>query len=573
MRRLISIFGATALVATACSGTTNPPAASTAASATVAATQAPVPGGRLVIAQVGDPKTFQPVISTDTTSSAAWDKLYFGLTRANKDTGETEGQLAKDAPTLSADGLTLTYTLRDNLKWSDGTPFTGDDYKYTVEAVARSPKTVRKSTIQDIVGYADYKDGKTDSMAGVVVSADGKTITVKLTKVFCPGIAGLGGAGAGGILPSTAFKKVWDNKTTDITKNIDDNALNNAPPSSMGPWIWVATTPGTQIQYKANPNFFRGKPYIDELIIKNYADTSAIKAALLTGEVSYASVQAADYEEVNKADILKGYRFPGYGYTYIGWNAKAAKAPWLASRDVRQALWYGINVDAIYQKIVFGLAAKQFGHLPKPSWAYPGDDQFNKYPYDVAKAKSLIEKAGAKMGADGYYTWTDGKPISMRIETNSGNTTRETILQIAVEQYKQIGVKIEPVLEAFNVLLDRTDPGTDYEGFIIGWSLGLDPDSYSIWHSSQQGKGQFNNIGYNNAAVDAALIAGRNGPDCSKAARQKAYNTIDKELNTDAPYTFLYNQDVLLFMNKKLQNVAPTTISTIHNVEQWWVKN
>jgi peptide/nickel transport system substrate-binding protein len=571
MRRLISILGATALVATACAGGT-PPTASGGPSATVAATEAPVPGGRLVISQTGDPKTFQPVISTDTTSSAAWGQVYIGLTRANKDTGETEGQLAVDAPKLSADGLTLTYTLRDNLKWSDGTPFTGEDYKYTVEAVARSPKTVRKSTIQDIVGYADYKDGKTDSMAGVVVSADGKTIEVKLAKVFCPGIAGLGGAGAGGILPSKHFKAVWNNKTTDTKTNIDDNKLNNEPPASMGPWIWVSTTPGTEVKYKSNPNFFRGEPYIKELIIKNYADSTATKNALITGETSYGTVAAADYEEVSKADILKGYRFPGYGYTYIGWNAKSAKAPWLANRDVRQALWYGINVDAIYQKIVFGLAARQFGHLPKPSWAYPGDDQFNKYDFSVAKAKASLEKAGAKMGADGYYQWTDGKPIAMRIETNSGNKTRETILEVAVEQYKAIGVKIEPVLEAFNVLLDRTDPGTDYEGFIIGWSLGLDPDSYSIWHSSQQGKGQFNNVGYSNPTVDKALEVGRNGPDCSKAARAQQYKTIDKELNNDAPYTFLYNQDSLLFMNKKLQGVAPTTISTTWNIEKWWVK-
>src|SRR5713101_4138210 len=557
MRRLSAVLGAALLVAVSC-GQAEPSGGGSPAPA--AASEKPVPGGRLVISQTGDPKTFQPVISTDTGSSAAWNKLYLSLTQGNKDTGETEGLPAKDAPALSTDGLTLTYTLRDNLVWSDGTPFTGEDWKYTVEAVARSAKTVRKSTFQDIVGWKDYVDGKTDSIAGIAVSPDGKAITVQLTKVFCPGIASLGGAG-GGILPSKAFKAVWDNKTTDIKKNIDDNALNNAPPASMGPFIFVSSTPGTEVRYKANPNFFRGKPYVDELIIKNYADSAAVKAALLTGEVSYGTVQASDYEEVSKADILKGYRFPGYGYTYIGWNAKAAKAPWLASRDVRQALWYGINVDAIYQKIVFGLAARQFGHLPKPSWAYPGDSNFNSYPYDVAKAKSLLEKAGAKMGGDGYYTWTDGKPIAMRIETNSGNLTRETILQIAVEQYKAIGVKIEPVLEAFNVLLDRTDPGPDYEGFIIGWSLGLDPDSYSIWHSSQQGKGQFNNIGYSNPVVDAALIAGRNGPDCSKPARQKQYAAIDKELNTDAPYTFLYNQDVLLFMNKKIQGAAPTTIS------------
>ncbi len=570
MKRLIAISTAVLIVATACASQTAPTTSSP--SPTVAATEKPVAGGRMVISQVGDPKTFQPVISTDTVSSAAWDKVYLGLTRANKDTGETEGQLAKEAPKLSADGLTLTYTLRDNLVWSDGTPFTGEDYKYTVEAVARSKLTVRKSTIQDIVGYADYRDGKTDSMAGIVISADGKTIDVKLTKVFCPGIAGLGGAGAGGLLPSKHFKAGWDNKTLDVTKNIDNHPMNMAPPASMGQWVFVSMTPGVDVKYKANDKFFRGKPYIDELIIKSYADTAAIKAALLTGEVTYYSVQAADYEEVSKSDALKGYRFPGYGYTYIGWNQKSAKAPWLANRDVRQALWYGINVDAIYQKIVFGLAARQFGHLPTPSWAYPGNDQFNKYPYDVAKAKQLLEQAGAKMGPDGIYVWTDGKPLAMRIETNSGNKTRETILEIAVEQYRQIGVKIEPTLEAFNVLLERTDPGTDYEGFIIGWSLGLDPDSYSIWHSSQQGKGQFNNVGYTNAKSDAALVAGRNGPDCSKEARKAQYAIHDKELNTEAPYTFLYNQDQLLFVNKKVQGAAPTGISTTWNVHEWWIK-
>ena len=567
MRRISAFLGVALMVAVSCGQT--PPSGGSPAPA--AATEKPVQGGRLVISATGDPKTLQPVISTDTTSSAAWNKLYVSLTQGNKDTGETEGLLAKDAPTLSADGLTLTYTLRDNLVWSDGTPFTGEDWKYTVEAVARSKKTVRKSTFQDIVGWKDYVDGKTDSIAGITVSTDGKIITVKLAKVFCPGIAGLGSAG-GGILPSKAFKTVWNNKTTDASTNIDDNPLNNNPPASMGPWIFVSQTPGVEIKYKANDKYYRGRPYIDELIIKNYANTDAAKAALLTGELSYGTVAASDYEEVSKADNLKGYRFPGYGYTYIGWNAKAAKAPWLSDVKVRQALWYGLNVEAIYQKVIFGLAARQYAHLPKPSWAYPGDDSFNKYPYDIAKAKSLLEQAGAKLGPDGIYRWTDGKPMQMRIETSSSSKTNTTILEIATEQYKQIGVKIDPLLESFNVLLDRTDPGTDYEGFIIGWSLGLDPDSYSIWHSSQSGKSQFNDVFYANPKVDAALEAGRNGPDCSKAARAKQYQTIEKELNNDAPYTFLYNADSLLFMNKNIQGAAPTTISTTWNIEQWWIK-
>ena len=95
--------------------------------------------------------------------------------------------------------------------------------------------TVRRSTFDNVVGAADYRAGKTDNIEGIQVSNAGKTVTIKFTKVFCPATAALGGAGAGGILPSKAFKAQWDNKTTDTTKNIDDVPFNMNPPASIGP--------------------------------------------------------------------------------------------------------------------------------------------------------------------------------------------------------------------------------------------------------------------------------------------------------------------------------------------------
>jgi peptide/nickel transport system substrate-binding protein len=569
MRRFSAVLGAALLVAVSCGQA--PTSTGTSPSPSAAATeQQPQPGGRIVVGATGDPKTMNPVIATDTQSRDIWDKLYLGLTRSNYKTGETEPNLAEKF-VLSSDSLTLTYTLRDNLVWSDGTPFTGEDWKYTAEAVARSVKTVRKSTLQDIVGWKDYVDGKTDGVAGITVKDNGKTIEIKFSKVFCPATAALGGAGAGGILPSKHFKKVWDNKTTDTKTNIDDNPLNMNPPASMGPWVFKEFKPGVQVTFVKNDKYFRGAPFVDELVVKNYADATAIKNALVTGEVTYGSVEAKDNDEVSKVDALKGVRYRSSGYTYIGWNAKAAKAPWLANRDVRQALWYGINVDAIMKKILFGLGSQVYAHNPPTSWAYDASG-LTQYNNDVAKAKSLLEKAGAKLGTDGVYRWTDGQPMKMRIETNQGNNARETILQFAQEQYKAIGVQIDPLLESFNALLDRTDPGTDFEGFIIGWSLGADPDPYSIFHSSQQGKGQFNNIAYSNPAVDQALIDNRNGPDCSQTARKAALKKVDQNLNQDAPYTFLYSADVLFFANKQLQSVDPNTYSTTWNVEKWWFK-
>ena len=564
MRRFVSFVGVTLLVAVAC--TTTP----------AGQPQSPggqaVAGGRVVVGSFSDLKTMQPVISADSASSDRWNFIYQGLTRTSKDTGAVEPNLA-DKFELSSDGLTLTYTLRDGVVWSDGSPFTGDDYKLTAMAVARSKKTTRKDAFTNVTGFNDFKDGKAEDISGIQVTDNGKKVTIKFDKVYCGAIYRLGSAGTGGIIPKKVFGKYIDPK--DPSKNLDDAPENMNPPLSIGPFVFKEYKPGDTWTAVRNDKYFRGAPLVDEVVVKVYADATAVKAALLTGEISFYNIEAKDYDEVKKSDLLKEYHFSGSnGYTYIGWNELSAKAPWLADKRVRQALWYGLNVDAIYQKILFGQGRRQFGDTPPTvGWAYD-DSDLNKYPYDVNKAKQLLEQAGAKMGSDGVYRWTDGTPMKMRIETNQGNNARETILQFAQEQYRQIGIQIDPLLEAFPALTERSDPtNADLQGYILGW-IGLGPsmDDYAIWHSSQRGPKQFNSVNYVNATVDRALSDNRDGPDCSQAARKKALHAIDKQLNEDAPYTFLYSADVLLFFNKTVQGADPGVWSTIWNVEKWWVK-
>ncbi|MBM4433985.1 MAG: hypothetical protein FJ028_02530 [Chloroflexi bacterium] len=576
MRRYLAILSAALLTATAC-GSQAPQGTQASPAATQAATQQGVRGGRVVEGSISDIKTLQPVISTDTASSGAWSMFYLSLLRSNPDTGDLEPGLAEKFE-LSKDGLTVTYTLRQGLVWSDGQPFTGEDFKYTAEAVARSAKTVRKSTLQDIVGWKDYVDGKADEVKGIAVKDGGRVIEIALTKPFCPALRNLSGAGAGGILPKHHFVAGWNNKSTDTKANIDDHPMNMKPPASVGPFVFKEWKPGVSVTMTRNEKYYRGAPLLDEYIIKVYADQVAVKAALLTGEITYGSTQPADVEEVRNAgrEILDFHRFEGVSsYTYISWNAKATKAPWLADKRVRQALVYGLDVSAIVKNVVLGYGKQVFTHTPKASWAYPGDDKVTKYNYDPAKAKSLLEQAGAKMGPDGVYRWTNGAPMTMRIETNQGNKVRETIGQIAQEQYKAIGVKIDPQFISFPALLERSVPqNLDHEGVILGWSLGLEPDMYSIWHSSQSGKDQFNWVHYANPEVDKAIEAGRNGPDCSAEARKKNYETVNKHLSEDAPYTFLYMGDSLVFFNKAVQGVQPKVYSTASgwNIEKWWIK-
>ena len=124
MRRYVTILATLVLVATACG--TQAPQGTQESAAPSATGEKPVAGGRVVEGSISDIKTLQPVISTDTASSGAWGNFYIGLLRSNPDTGDLEPGLAEKYD-LSKDGMTVTYTLRSGVLWSDGQPFDGND--------------------------------------------------------------------------------------------------------------------------------------------------------------------------------------------------------------------------------------------------------------------------------------------------------------------------------------------------------------------------------------------------------------------------------------------------------------
>src|SRR5207245_10303405 len=185
----------------------------------------------------------------------------------------------------------------------------------------------------------------------------------------------------------------------DRYKNIADVPYKSHPPASMRPWIFKSFQPGVQVTFTKNDKYFRGAPLVDELIVKVYADATAVKNALMTGEVTYAAINPSDNDEVSKNDALKLYRFKTSAYDYIGWNAKAAKAPWLANVQVRQALAYGIDAPAIVTKVLFGFGSQIYAHTPPVSWGYD-DSGLTKSARDVTQAKQVPASAGARLGPD-----------------------------------------------------------------------------------------------------------------------------------------------------------------------------
>ena len=574
--RIVSTLTASMLMLAACGpagqGTpTSAPAANAPAATSAPATQptpatnAPAPtaapaagqakqGGRVILGEFADAKTLNPVTVTDVPSDVVTSRIYTSLIAVDPKTGDAGPNLAEKFD-FSADGKTLTFQLRDGLKFSDGSPLTGDDFKFTVLATLRSKKTNHKNNVDQIVGAKEYIAGSAEDVSGIKV--DGNNITVSLVNAFCPALNQIGGLS---IIPKSVFGKYLDPK--DANKNLDDAPENNAPPVASGAFTFKEWVPNDHITLVRNDNYWQ-KANIDEWVHKVYPNQDSLTAALKVGEVDMAQFDPKDVQDMQSVSSLQVFKYLNLGYTYIGWNQLRGGKEFLQSKAVRQALAYGLNVDQVVDKVLFGEGVKMVAHTPPVSWAYDPNG-LNDYKYDPARAEQLLQQDGWAKGSDGVYA-KDGQKLEFSIITNAGNVIRETFIQVAAEQYRQIGINVEPKTESFEALVDRIntskDPkygeqgGHDFDANVIGWSLTADPDMYSIWHSNSTHPSENNYIQYKNPDLDKAIEDSRT--HCAQADRKAAIKTANQIINEEQPYNFGFAQNVLLGVSKKVQNINP----------------
>ncbi len=576
-RGLFAVLAASVLAVTAC----GQPAASPTPTSSAAATSSATPtvavqqGGRVISGSISDIATMQPILVNDTASGEVTGLLYATLITTDPKTGEPKPNLATFS--ASADGLSYTFEINAKANWTDGKPIIGQDYLTGIMAVGKSAKTVRKSSFTTIKGFNDYAAGKADTIAGIQIDASNpKKFTVTLDKVTCPALLQI--AGNSYTLPTQVFGKyvTKDSKPEDI-----DNAPENTNPQvTSGPFTFSEWRKGDQVILKKNASYFKGAPNLDEYVFKVVASTDAVTSGLKTGEITYGTILPTDLADMQTVNTVQITKYPSLGYTFIGWDTKSKNAPALADKRVRQALAYGLDMDSVIKAVLLGEGIAHVAHSVPVQWAYPEDQSaLNPYKFDQAKANQLLDDAGWKKGADGIRA-KDGTKFTLTISTNSGNKQRETLAQVAADQYKQLGIDAKAAPEAFQGLVTKLTAGdTSLDATIIGWSLGAEPDPYTIWHSSQipdpaTKKTGFGFTYFSDPAMDKAIEEARtpsNG-DCSIAARKKQYDTFNKILNENQPYNFGFVPNVLAVSQKSLQNFAPAPFSTLWNVEQWWVK-
>jgi peptide/nickel transport system substrate-binding protein len=537
---------------------------------TVVATSLPRAGGRVVVGDTGDVKTLNPVLVTDQTSEVVTGRIYASLLSVDARTGEVQPDLAEKYD-FSADGKTLTFQLRDGLKFSDGSALTGEDFIFSVMAVLRSKKTNRTNDMVQIVGARDFLSGSASDISGI--SSDGNTITVNLVNSFCPALIQIGTLA---IIPKAVFGKYID--PSDPSKNLDDAPDNNAPPVASGAFAFKEWLPNDHVTLVRNDNYWQ-KANIDEWVHKTYPTQNALAAAIKAGEVDMAQLDAKDLQDMQSISSVQMFKYLSLGYTYIGWNQLRGGKEFLQDKSVRQALAYGLNVQQVVDTALSGEGVRMVGQIPPVSWAYDSAG-LNSYDYSPEHAEQLLQDDGWSKGDDGMYA-KDGQRLSFSIETNAGNPVRETFVHMAAEQYRQIGIDVDAKTESFDALVDRftksKDPtygdtgGRDFDAIVLGWSLTSDPDMYSIWDSNSTHTGENNAIQYKNPDLDKAIDDSRT--HCGVDDRKDAFKRANQILNDEQPYNFGFAANVLLGVSRKVQGIHPGPYARLGQArpETWWV--
>jgi len=181
----------------------------------------------------------------------------------------------------------------------------------------------------------------------------------------------------------------------------------------------------------------------------------------------------------------------------------------------------------------------------------------------------LLKEAGYKMSNDNFLV-KDGKALEFEIITNQ-NKQREMTAVLIQRRLKEIGIKVSIRVIEWASFVNRFIKPGDFDVVVLGWSLSLDPDQFNIWHSSQQGPGQFNFVGYDNKKVDQLLEKGRRELDLDK--REKIYHEFSQQLLEDSPIVYLYAGYGLTAVNKRIKGIkSPAPPAGIyHNSQDWFI--
>ncbi len=537
-------------------------------------------GGELVLAITSDPKSFNPVLAKETSTTEITSRLFEGLTTVDAFDMKVKPNLAQRWD-VSPDGLTWTFVLRGGLRWSDGIALTADDVVFTFNDLIFNDAV--PNSARDIFTIEGHPLK--------VEKVDAQTVRFILPCKFAPFLRGMGQE----ILPKHVLEKAVKEGRFAFTWGID------SPKSIVGSGAFIleAYQPGQAVVLKRNPFYWKKSdngdalPYLDRVryVIVPSMDVELLK--FMEGSIDAYGVRGMDYPLLKPLESERHFKIydlgPDMGASFVvfnqnpGRNMKTGKpyvAPhklaWFSSRDFRRAVAHAVDKARIIEIVKNGLGYPQYSpESPGSGFFYCKD--VRKYDYDLNKARELLRAAGFKdINNDGVLEDKDGRPLEFTLLTNADNTERVDIASIIRNDLESVGMKVNFQLVEFNTLVGKLTSTFEWDAVVLGLTGSVDPHfGQNVWLSSGQlhmwNPKQTVPATAWEKRIDEIFAAGAQELDETK--RKAYYDEYQTIVADEVPMVYTALSARLTAVRNKFGNLKPAVYGGVfHNLEEIYVE-
>jgi peptide/nickel transport system substrate-binding protein len=508
-------------------------------------------GGTVVIGGFGDLQGLNPLSSSDNNSQMILRDMVMTTLVKYDENIELVPYLAErwDTVRVAPDTLELTWHLRRDIRWHDGTPTTANDVRFTFERVT-DPETAYPN-LQRLEHYS--RD---------VEVVDDYTLRMRLR-------------------PHTDFLDIFV-----MLPIAPEHILGEVPPGQMlqhpfqgnpvgnGPFRFVRRIPGQEWVFDANPDFpeaLGGRPYVDRIVYRYIPEMTTLMTELLTGRIDIylgPNPNQADHLKSDRGvELLAGF---GLQWTYLAFNTRL---PIFQDPRTRRAIAMGIDRQQIVDALAYGYGEVGRATLQPVHWAY---DESALIPYDPEGARRLLEEAGWREGPDGVLRDGEGRPLRFSVMTNAGNDLRKDIIEYVQAQLRPLGVAVQPRLTEWTTMIQtlqgslnaRGERERTFEAVVGGWVDWHQKDDSGILHSRNLNQ-PYQYVGYANPRADALMDTLAVLLDRDEA--RPLWSEYQHLIAEDAPYIALYYPQRLMGVRTRLRGVVMDTRGDFTTVREWWI--
>ncbi len=429
---------------------------------------------------------------------------------------------------------TILFHLRQGVIFQDGHEFNAGDVKFTYEAIINpinlSPRTPDFEPIKSVEIMNPF------------------TVKVVYKRLYSPAIT----AWTMGILPEhllndAALNREMDNRglseEAKKTFGMRDSHFNRHP-IGTGRFRFMEWRGDEYIHLHRFENYWEGPAQYEDYYMRIIPDLLTQEVEFRTGAIDFYAALPHQVARYKEDTTYQSFSSLGFAYTYIGYNNRRSL---FSDPEIRKALGMAINVEEIISYLMYGEGERTTGPYPKNTEWY--DPTIQPVPYDPKQAIEIFARHGWAPNAEGWLE-KNGEIFEFNLITNNGNPIRKNILTIAQNAWKKIGLKVNTQVFEWAVFLNDFVNTGDFDAVVLGWSMGIDPDLYQIWHSSQAGPQQLNFVGYKNPYVDKLIVRIRQEYDHDR--QRELTHELHKMIHEDQPYTFLYAPLSTRVLDKKI---------------------